>query len=109
MVNDDKKWFALIHGLFQHFKYRNILTEELVAYFNRKTGMNLTPIFNQYLRHTAIPVLELQFDEAQGTVSYRGKWRAGLRHAGARGRQRPLANRPSVRGMENPEDPAQEG
>ncbi len=35
--------------------------------------MNLTPIFNQYLRHTAIPTLELKFNEAEGTVSYRWK------------------------------------
>ncbi|MGC2804432.1 MAG: hypothetical protein WCA41_21540, partial [Candidatus Acidiferrum sp.] len=35
--------------------------------------MNLTPIFNQYLRHTAIPALELKFNEADGTVSYRWK------------------------------------
>jgi hypothetical protein len=35
--------------------------------------MDLTPIFNQYLRHAAIPVLELKFDSAQGNVSYRWK------------------------------------
>jgi hypothetical protein len=40
---------------------------------NQKTGMNLTPIFDQYLRHTALPVLELKFDDAAGTVSYRWK------------------------------------
>jgi hypothetical protein len=32
--------------------------------------MNLTPIFDQYLRHTALPVLELKFD-TPGTVDYR--------------------------------------
>jgi hypothetical protein len=35
--------------------------------------MNLTPVFDQYLRHTALPALELKFDEAAGTVSYRWK------------------------------------
>jgi aminopeptidase N len=49
------------------------MTEDIVAYFNRQTGRNLTPVFNQYLRHTAIPKLELKFDEAAGTVSYRWK------------------------------------
>ena len=34
--------------------------------------MNLTPIFDQYLRHTALPTLELKFD-ADNTVSYRWK------------------------------------
>jgi aminopeptidase N len=73
VMNDDKKWFALIHDFYQHFKYQNIMTEDVVAYFNQKSGMNLTPIFNQYLRHTALPTLELKFDEAAGTVSYRWK------------------------------------
>jgi hypothetical protein len=36
--------------------------------------MNLTPIFDQYLRHTAIPTLELKFDDNSSSVSYR--WNA---------------------------------
>ncbi len=73
VVNNDELWWALIHDFYQHFKYQTIMTEDVVAYFNEKTGMNLTPIFDQYLRHTAIPVLELKFDEANGIVSYRWK------------------------------------
>jgi len=73
VVDDDKKWFRLIHDYFQHFKYKNIMTEDVAAYFNQQTGRNLTPIFNQYLRHTAIPTLELRFDAAQGMVAYRWK------------------------------------
>ena len=49
------------------------MTEDVVGYFNQQTGMNLTPIFDQYLRHTALPLLELKFDEAAGTVAYRWK------------------------------------
>jgi len=76
VLDNDKRWFALIHDVFQHFKYRNILTEDMVAYFNEKTGMNLTPVFDQYLRHTALPTLELKFDDAAGAVSYR--WQADV-------------------------------
>ncbi len=72
VVGDDKKWWALLHDFYQHFKYQTIMTEDIVAYFNQQTGMNLTPIFDQYLRHTALPMLELKFDD--GTVSYR--WQA---------------------------------
>lgn len=48
------------------------MTEDVVRFFNDKTGKNLTPIFDQYLRHTNIPTLELQFQDS-GTVSYRWK------------------------------------
>jgi aminopeptidase N len=73
IVNDDTRWWAILHDFYQHFKYQNIMTEDVVQYFNQQTGMNLTPVFDQYLRHTAIPTLELKFDEP-GTVSYR--WQA---------------------------------
>jgi aminopeptidase N len=74
IVDDDARWFALIHDFYQHFKYQNILTEEVEQYFNQQTGMNLTPVFDQYLRHTSIPTLELKFDASAGTVQYR--WQA---------------------------------
>jgi len=73
IVNDDRRWFSLVHDFYQHFKYQNILTEDAVAYFNRQTGMDLTPIFNQYLCHADIPTLELKFHPDQGTVEYRWK------------------------------------
>jgi aminopeptidase N len=71
VVNNDARWFALIHDLYQHFKYQNISTDDIVAFFNQRTGRNLTPVFNQYLRHTALPTLELKFDSTAKTVSYR--------------------------------------
>jgi aminopeptidase N len=73
VVNDDRRWRKILHNFYQHFKYQNIMTEDVVAYFNQQTGMNLTPIFDQYLRHTAIPTLELKFNDSNGTVSYRWK------------------------------------
>jgi len=72
VVDDDKKWWALLHDFYQHFKYQTIMTEDIVAYFNQQTGMNLTPIFDQYLRHTTLPTLEMKFED--GAVSYR--WQA---------------------------------
>jgi len=71
VLDDDAKWFADIHDFYQHFKYQNIMTEDVVAWWNQRTGMNLTPFFNEYLRHAALPMLELKFDRAKGTVAYR--------------------------------------
>jgi aminopeptidase N len=76
IVNDDDRWWALVHDLFAHFEYRNIFTEDIVTFVNEKTGMNLTPVFDQYLRHTALPELDLQFHPTEGTVSYR--WKADV-------------------------------
>ncbi len=75
VIDDDSMWWKVVREFCDRFKYRNIMTEDVVAFFNRKTRKNLTPIFNQYLRHTDIPDLELRFDEGAGTVAYR--WKAG--------------------------------
>jgi aminopeptidase N len=73
VIDDDAKWFADIHDFYQHFKYQNIMTEDVVKWWNERTGMDLTPFFDEYLRHAALPVLELHFDVAKGVVGYRWK------------------------------------
>ena len=74
VIDNDPKWFELIYDFYQQFKYRNIMTEDVVTWFNLHTGMNLTPIFDQYLRHRKPPRLELLFGEAPGMAMY--KWDA---------------------------------
>ena len=73
VIGDDTKWFADIHDFYQHFKYQTIMTEDVVAWWNTRTGINLTPFFNQYLRHKDIPTLELNFNAVPGQVEYRWK------------------------------------
>jgi aminopeptidase N len=71
VIDDDAEWFSLLHDYYQHFKYQTIMTSDVLAYFNKHTGKNLTPLFAQYLRHAAIPVLQLKFNAAEHTVAYR--------------------------------------
>lgn len=74
VVNDDRRWWKLLRDLYQRFKYKNVMTEDIVQFFNAETGRHLTPVFDQYLRHADLPTLELAVDEAKGTLRYR--WRA---------------------------------
>jgi aminopeptidase N len=74
VIDDDATWFADIHDFYQEFKYKTIMTEDVVAWWNKRTGMELTPFFDEYLRHAALPVLDLRFDRMKGTVAYR--WNA---------------------------------
>jgi aminopeptidase N len=74
LVGNDTKWWALLREMYQQFKYRNIATEDVIAFFNRKTGRNFTPIFDAYLRFAELPALDLAFLE-DGQVAYR--WKAG--------------------------------
>jgi aminopeptidase N len=74
VIDNDQRWKTLLYDFYHNFKYQTIMTEDIVQYFNKQTGKDLTPIFNQYLRRAALPVLELKFDEAKGEVEYR--WQA---------------------------------
>ena len=57
-VVNDPRWFKLLQDLYQRFKYQNITFNDIIAFFNKQTGKNLKPAFDQYLRHTALPTLE---------------------------------------------------
>jgi aminopeptidase N len=72
VVNDDTVWWALVRDFYQQFKYRNIMTEDVVRFFNARVMKDLTPIFDQYLRQAALPTLQLAFKEA-GSMAY--KWK----------------------------------
>ncbi len=73
VIGDDAKWFADIHDFYQQFKYKTTTTEEVVAWWNARTGLALTPFFDEYLRHAAVPILQLTYDPLQKRMSYRWK------------------------------------
>lgn len=75
VVNDDEKWWKLILDYSEKFKTDIIDTETVVAFFNERTGMNLTPVFDQYLRHKDIPVLQLRMNG--NMLEYRWKTDTG--------------------------------
>ena len=58
IINDDALWLKILRGLNTEFGLKTTTTEEIVSYINHKSGKNLTPIFNQYLRYANIPILE---------------------------------------------------
>jgi aminopeptidase N len=56
IVNNDKLWWQMIKGISDTtFKYKTTNADAIISYFNKHTGLNLTPVFNQYLKYAAIP------------------------------------------------------
>ena len=70
VVNNDKKWWAILLKYAETYKKQIIDTEAVISFFNKETGRNLTPIFNQYLKQTNIPVLEIKAYKNQ----FRYRW-----------------------------------
>ena len=68
-INDDQKWWQLLLNYATTFRHQIIDTETVITFFNKESGSNLTPIFNQYLRYTAIPILEWKWKNKK--IAYR--------------------------------------
>jgi len=63
VINNDELWWKLILNYSVKFRHKIIDTQTVIDFFNAESGMNLTPIFNQYLRYTTIPVLNLKIEK----------------------------------------------
>lgn len=69
-INDDEKWRNILRGLNKTFYHQTVTTEQVIGYINKESGMNLTPIFDQYLRHVNIPTLEFRFSQGKTYVRW---------------------------------------
>ena len=57
MVNDDEKWRQILRGLNHTFYHKTVITKEIEDYLSKHSGIDLSSIFNQYLRDIRIPEL----------------------------------------------------
>jgi aminopeptidase N len=71
IINNDTLWWKILASYSENFKHKIINTAIVVSFFNKQTGMDLTPIFNQYLRYKNIPKLEINRKSEQ--LEYRWK------------------------------------
>ncbi|MGA9650566.1 MAG: M1 family peptidase, partial [Pedobacter sp.] len=51
------------------FYHKTVTTAEIENYITKQSGLSLSKVFDQYLRHTNIPVLEYKVNK--GELSYR--------------------------------------
>ncbi len=72
VVDDDKKWWAMLRDYAERFKYKNIYTADVINFFNSYFKRDFIPVFEQYLYHAHIPKLQVKFEENR--VAYR--WQA---------------------------------
>jgi aminopeptidase N len=58
VVNDDAKWLSILRGLNAEFWHQTVSTEQIESYMAKMTGVDLSKVFDQYLRTTKIPLLK---------------------------------------------------
>ncbi|MFT7250783.1 MAG: aminopeptidase N [Flavobacterium sp.] len=70
ITNNDSKWWTMLLKYSNTYKKQIIDTKTVIDFFSQELGHDMTPFFNQYLKHTTIPVLVLK--KHKNTFKY--KW-----------------------------------
>jgi aminopeptidase N len=70
ILNDDEKWRSILRGLNKEFYHQTVTTQQVESYISQAFGMDLKPIFDQYLRDERIPVFEYYYSDNQ-TLNFR--------------------------------------
>ena len=60
IINDDEKFRQILRGLNKDFYHQTVTSKQVEDYIIQKSGKDLSKVFDQYLRTTQIPVLELK-------------------------------------------------
>lgn len=58
VINNDRLFKQILTGLNKDFYHKTVSSSEIEQYFSRRSKIDLSRIFDQYLRTTKIPVLE---------------------------------------------------
>ncbi|OSY88418.1 peptidase M1 [Tenacibaculum holothuriorum] len=69
LINDDEKWRQILRGLNKDFYHKTVTTQQVENYIIDKSGLDLTKVFDQYLRTVKIPVFEYKIENRK--LSYR--------------------------------------
>lgn len=69
IINDDEKWRGILRGMNKTFYHQTVTTQQIEEYMSNEAGINLSKVFDQYLRDIRIPVLEYRMENRK--LSYR--------------------------------------
>ncbi|WP_025765353.1 M1 family metallopeptidase [Dyadobacter tibetensis] len=58
LVHNDEKWRQILRGLNEEFYHQTVTSAQIENYMSKKSGIDLSKVFDQYLRDIRIPTLE---------------------------------------------------
>jgi len=106
VVNDDDKWLSILRGLNRDFARQTVTTQQIESYISERAGIDLSKIFDQYLRATRIPLLQYKIDGRQLSFKY-DRVAAGFRmpiRVNMNGKETTLAAKDTMQTMDFPEE-----
>lgn len=70
VLNDDEKWRQILRGLNKDFYHQTVTTKQVEDYISKKSSIDLSKFFDQYLRTTMIPMFEYEMENGN-VIKYR--------------------------------------
>ncbi|TCC93478.1 M1 family peptidase [Pedobacter frigiditerrae] len=70
VINDDEKWRSILRGLNKEFYHSTVNAEDVIGYINKQSGKDFTKVFDQYLKHTNLPILEIRVLDGKATARW---------------------------------------
>jgi aminopeptidase N len=70
IINDDSKWLSILRGLNAEFWHQTVSSAQIESYISKNAGIDLSKVFDQYLRTTKIPLLKYQINGKTLSFSY---------------------------------------
>lgn len=69
ILSDDELWFSIVKGIQKQFAHQNITTTQLINYINKRTAVDYSYFFKQYIDYESLP--ELQYGvRKEGSKSF---------------------------------------
>ena len=69
IIHDDEQWRTILRGLNSEFYHQTVTSTQIENYISDQAGIDLSPVFEQYLRDIRIPILSVV--KTAQTISYR--------------------------------------
>lgn len=73
-IDNDLVWWDIVASLQKTYRHKNISTEDVLNLMNAKSGKNLKPYFDVYLRQGSLPIFTVELLEQNKSVLVKYNW-----------------------------------
>lgn len=77
-INDDKIWWDIVKSIQTEYRHKNISTNDVLSLMNKKSGKELKPIFDQYLKHANLPELLINSKSENNGLLLTYQWQTNV-------------------------------
>lgn len=70
-IDDDSLFRKMLRGMNEVFYHKTVMSSDIENYISKSAGFDYSFVFDQYLRNTNIPVLELSYQKDKQKLNFR--------------------------------------